>query len=317
MFDLKKTSRTSVEWVRSIADALKADQHARYGISESWWLLEGVTKQSKTELLMRHELTLSGEQYDTLHAWITRIVHTHEPIQYVLGEVPFGNCMITVRPPFLIPRPETEEFCINLIATLVQHTTAPLRILDLCTGTGCIAIVCARELRNAYVCGVDIDPAAVTLAQENAVRNNLQNVEFVCSDLYDTISATVPYDIIIANPPYITAHEWRQLDPWVKDWEAHQALVADDEGLAVIKKIIAGARTYLTVHGPIVDAYMIPQLALEIGYQQADIVMQLMRDAGFAVVWCVEDMSSIRRFVCARVGSNDAQHAVVEEKKPL
>lgn len=314
MSDLKNSPCTPLEWVRYITKAFEADQYARYGQQESWWLLEALVQRSRTELLMQRELVLTSDQYQILHEWINAIVHDGKPIQYVLGEVPFGDCLITVRPPFLIPRPETEAFCIDLTNDIKKHIDTPLRILDLCTGTGCIALLCAHELTNATVCGVDIDPNAVILARENAVKNNIQTVEFIGGDLYDTVSATVRYDLIIANPPYITTSEWNQLDPWVKDWESYQALVADDEGLAVIKKIIAGALLHLSVDGPLAHTSTIPQLAIEIGYQQADVVMQLMHAAGFAKVWCVTDMSNIRRFVCARVMSDDAQHTMAAEK---
>ncbi len=255
----------------------------------AWWALEAITEQSKTDLLMKREITLTQEQCDTLNSWIKSQVEHHIPLQYLLGSVPFIDCDILVEPPVLIPRPETEEWCLDLIKNLEQISHQDFRILDLCTGSGCIAIALAKTFPQAQIYASDISDAALVLAQKNAERNKV-SINFISSDLFASIPSDLTFDIIIANPPYIAENEWHQLDPSVKTWEDTTALVAPDNGVGMVKQIITDSVPFLDRNSEIIS-YGIPQLIIEIGHTQGEIVKKAFQKAGYKNVEIKKDES--------------------------
>lgn len=255
----------------------------------AWWALEAITEQSKTNLLIQREITLTQKQCETLNTWIKSQVEHHIPLQYLLGSVPFINCDILVEPPVLIPRPETEEWCLNLIKSLEQIPHQDIRILDLCTGSGCIAIALAKAFPQANVYASDISEQALTLARKNAAQNGV-SIKLISSDLFASIPKELLFDIIVANPPYVAQQEWYQLDPSVKIWEDTTALVAPDNGLGIIKQIITDAAAFLDPHSKIIN-YAIPQLIIEIGHNQGDRAKKELRRAGYADVAVKKDSS--------------------------
>ena len=214
-----------------------AEQHA-------WWLLMAVTMQTREQLLAQPTLLLSDHHKTTLTHYINQLVHLQMPFAYVVGSVPFGNLEILIEPPILIPRPETEEWCIEL-AQKLQQIPGPLTILDMCTGSGCIALTLAQALPHATVYGVDINKDALALAQKNAMHNKITNVTWVLSDLFDQLDPNLRFDLIVSNPPYISESEWHTLDPQVKNWEDVHALLAPQEGLGVLDRLIHQAPAWL------------------------------------------------------------------------
>lgn len=262
----------------------------------AWWVLEAITQKNKTVLLTQDLVTLTHEQHETLTDWIKKQVEDNIPLQYLIGSVPFASCNILVEPPTLIPRQETEEWCILLIDKLKQISDQPLRILDLCTGSGCIALSIAKELPEADLYASDISDTALTLAQKNATHNNIDSIRFLSSDLLQDIPENMRFDMIISNPPYISSKEWQQVDASVKEWEDPIALLASEEGLGVVKQVIAQAKTYLQPH-PELQRRGIPQLIIEIGYQQGAAVKELFEKEGFCNVTIEKDMQSNDRIV--------------------
>jgi release factor glutamine methyltransferase len=258
----------------------------------AWQLLELATELSQTHLFAKKEIELTSEQQTNIDRWIHEIVYQHKPIQYILGTVPFLNLTIKVRPPILIPRPETEEWVGRLIDVLklsFKHKT-PL-ILDLCTGSGCIALALAKAFPSAYVYATDISEEALELAQENAKFNKITNVTFIKSDLYESIPQHLIFDLIVANPPYISEDAYRHLDPSVSKWEDKRALVASGNGLEIIEQIIEGAKKFLITSkkkspqfSPQVDSSMSNMLWIEIGFDQAKQVLSLFKNAGFTAL---------------------------------
>ena len=158
-----------------------------------------------------------------------------------MGSTPFAGLEILTQPPVLIPRPETEEWTVNLIEQLQGLPDKKLQILDLCTGSGCIALALADALPQAKIFGTDISDSALALANHNKIHNHIPNVEFLRSDLFAQIPQKFTFDLIVGNPPYIDEQEWNNLDPSVTQSEDKHALLAADHGLALIKKIIAAA----------------------------------------------------------------------------
>lgn len=207
-----------------------------------------------------------------------------------------------VEPPTLIPRQETEEWCVSLIEKLKQIGDQPLRILDLCTGSGCIALSLAKKLPNAQIYASDISDTALTLAQKNATHNKLQNIHFLSSDLLQDIPTNMHFDMIISNPPYISSKEWQEVDASVKEWEDPIALLAPDEGLGIVKQLIAQAKTYLQPNEAL-QTHGIPQLIIEIGYQQGAAVKALFEKEGFCNVVIKKDMQSNDRIVVGCVAN--------------
>jgi len=251
-------------------------------------LLSQLTNLTYTQLLTTTNLELSPQQLAMLHTWIHDIVHLHKPVQYILKSVPFGELQIQVKSPILIPRPETEEWVFKLTTTL-QDT--PLRILDMCTGTGCIGLMLAHTFQQAHVLLTDINEQACQLAQQNALSHNLTNTHIIQSDCFDHIPSTPEYDLITANPPYISAEEYTNLEPRVTQWEDKKALYAGNNGLALYEEIIYHAPDYLTIKG---------HLWLEIGHEQAPAVITLLRNAAFTHITPHKDMQGKQRAISAR-----------------
>jgi release factor glutamine methyltransferase len=261
---------------------------------EVWWLLEKVTNKKKAFLLSHTELLLSAQQQDALASMIKQRVQDRKPLQYIIGSVPFCGLEITVEPPILIPRPETEEWVTWLIEQLAPMHNNALHILDLCTGSGCIALALAQSLPTATVTGIDINPQAIRLADKNKRLNNISNASFVQSDLFSGIDPKVSFDLIVSNPPYISTQEYTQLSPEVKQWEDHNALVAPQEGLAFYHAIAKHAKQYLAQQSPLTNTPC-PRIVVELG-TNAHSVQQIFSDANYKRTLVYNDLQGAFRW---------------------
>jgi release factor glutamine methyltransferase len=223
-----------------------------------------------------------------------------EPIQYVLGRACFCGRSFAVAPGVLIPRPETEELCRLIMNT---HPSESLNILDIGTGSGCIAITMALEMPDAEVEAVDISPEALAIAGANAARLGAK----VSFHQYDILSEDSPplgrgrgwvapstpkYDIIVSNPPYICERERADMERNVLDYEPHTALfVPDDDPLLFYRAIGQKALTMLAPGGI---------LCFEINPLYCDQLIELLRSQGYGEVEAVSDSFGKRRFVTAK-----------------
>lgn len=243
--------------------------------------------------LMRHALGVD-DAYLIAHA--TRIVSeaqgeffaalaarraAGEPVAYIVGQREFYSLDFKVTPAVLIPRPETEllvEFALDRAADSEQA------ILDLGTGSGCVAISIATQRPRARVVAADSSAAALALARENAQTYAVTNLEFVQSDWFSAL-AGLRFNVIVANPPYVAAN-----DPHLRRgdlrFEPAEALVGGTDGLDCIRRIVASAPDYLSTGG---------WLAFEHGYDQAARCRRLLADAGFGEVFSLADLASIER----------------------
>lgn len=267
----------------------------------AWWTLEAITGKKKLNLILGRTVALSQNQQAQLDSWIDKIVNEHMPLAYLLGSIPFESLDILVEPPTLIPRPETEEWTVNLIDQLKLLKNQKLTILDLCSGSGCIALTLAKAFPESIVYAVDISDKAIALGKKNAKHNDIQNVKFIQSDLFNELDTQTLFDIIVSNPPYISFDEFQELDASVATWEDKQALVAADNGTAIINDIIEDAPDYLNTTSEIATKTKIPQLVLEIGYKQGKIVKDLMRSAGWIDVKMRKDLEGKDRVVSGRI----------------
>ncbi|MCL4361579.1 peptide chain release factor N(5)-glutamine methyltransferase [Candidatus Dependentiae bacterium] len=280
--------------VRSItSDEDSARQHA-------WWLLEALTAQKEIQLYAKKEIVLSDTQVEQLNKWIKELTIDFKPLQYVLGYVDFLGLKINVQPPILIPRPETEEWCQWLISQLINLKDEKLEILDLCTGSGCIALAFAKNFPNSNVIASDISEKALELCKINKEENKIKNVTFILSDLFGKLPENKKYDLIISNPPYIDPEDWQNLQPQVKLWEDKIALVAPDHRLEIIKKIAHGAREFIKENS-ILKKYNLPQFAMEIGYNQANEVTKILHNNKWKNIIIKKDNEDLDRLAIAKI----------------
>ena len=209
-----------------------------------------------------------------------------EPLQYILGTVPFHDIQLYVGKGVLIPRPETEQ----LVELALSLTVPEGPICDLCTGSGAIALALASKRRHVSVTGVDISTEALAWARRNKNALDLDNVSFLEGDLYEPLPENEKYALLSANPPYVTSKEYDVLDRVVKDFEPKLALEAGDDGLAVIRRIVAGAKRHLLPEGVLI---------MEIGEKQGGAVKELLVKVGLDAEIKM-DYSGRQRFALAR-----------------
>jgi release factor glutamine methyltransferase len=213
------------------------------------------------------------------------------PIQYLYpnGQTEFYGLPICVSPDVLIPRPETEHL-VDRTILLAMGLQAP-RIVDVGTGSGCIAIALARHLPDAKITAIDLSSKALIRASESAALNNvLPRIRFLEGDLLAPVAGE-QFELIVSNPPYVSTAERDSLSVEVRDYEPALALFAGDDGLDVFRRLIPPAFDVLVPGG---------YLTLEIGCGQSVAVAELLTHAGFEKIEFVPDLQGISRVACAR-----------------
>jgi release factor glutamine methyltransferase len=237
--------------------------------------------------LAAHETDMMTKAQADAFAALCRRRRDGEPVAYLAGSREFWGLTLSVTPEVLIPRPETE--------TLVEFALSQLpvdravRVLDLGTGSGAIALALAHDRPNAEVIATDCSRAALTVARDNARRLGLSNVAFAAADWYAGVSPGT-WDLIASNPPYIGAAD-PHLDEGDLRFEPVSALSPGVDGYAALRTIIAGARERLSSGG---------WLVVEHGHDQSDAVRALFRDAGFSDITALRDLAGIPRVVAGR-----------------
>jgi release factor glutamine methyltransferase len=237
-------------------------------------------------LLTYPEAVLTSDQAVIYERWLCRRAR-QEPIQYILGRQDFFGLTFTVTPDVLIPRPETEHLVEALLKRLPHDR--PLRIADVGTGSGAIAVALAVHLPRAQITALDISRAALAVAQQNAAAHSVADqVRFVVSDLLDAVGGET-YDAVVSNPPYVAETDRETLEAQVRDYEPHQALFAGRSGLEIYERLVPQARGRLVPDG---------WLALEIGYGQQNALLRLL--SGWKQVAFLPDLQGIPRVACAQ-----------------
>lgn len=248
-------------------------------------ICEDVFNYDPVDVALRQESELPEFAQDKVADIIARL-RRHEPLQYIVGSARFHGHRFKVTPAVLIPRPETEQL-VDIIVD--ENTASDLRVLDMGTGSGCIAISLARALKFAQVEALDVSRDALAVARENAATLKAK-VRFFESDM---LSPQPParYDIIVSNPPYICWSEREAMDRNVKDYEPGQALfVPDNDPLLFYKAIAPYAAQSLERGG---------RLYLEINQRFGNEVRRLLEDNGFDEVRIIEDSFGKVRFAAA------------------
>ena len=247
---------------------------------DAWYLLEYVSGMQRAAYYLHMKEEAEADLVTRYRELIERR-QAHEPLQYITGHQEFMGLDFCVTPAVLIPRQDTE----TLVEQVQDRLQEGDRILDICTGSGCILISLLHAKPGCRGTGVDISPEALAVAQENASRLQVE-ADWMCSDLFAGV--TGQYDIIVSNPPYIATAELQTLMPEVIRHEPVGALDGQEDGLHFYQSICAEAPAHLSVGG---------WLFFEIGYDQAEAVSQLMREAGFGEIAVIQDYCGKDRVV--------------------
>jgi release factor glutamine methyltransferase len=267
---------------------LRRSPHPERAQLDAETLLLHVLGKNKAWLLAHREEEISPDRaarYDTL----VERRYTGEPIQYITGQQEFYGLGFRVTPDVLIPRPETEHLVEKVLSLAASFQL--LRIVDVGTGSGAIAIALAHLLPHAEITALDISAAALEQARANAEENRVPDrVRFVASDLLAAV-ATRKFEIVVSNPPYVPATDRESLSVEVRDFEPGLALFAGRDGLDVYRRLIPAAFAVLEPGG---------FLVMEIGYAQSQPIAELMRQAGFEDIEFVPDLQGIARAASGR-----------------
>ena len=259
-------------------------------VQEADWLLAAALGLPLHMLIAEGNRAVSSVQAEQAWSLIRRRA-SREPLQYLLGTQEFRGLEMAVMPDVLIPRPETEL----LVEATLQAVTgiAGPRVLDVGTGSGCIAVSLARERSDATVFALDISAPALAVAQSNAIRYGVcDRIRFVQADLLTAFSPDGVFDVIVSNPPYIPVHELDALQPEVAWYEPRVALAAGPDGLDHHRRLLKDAPELLKGGG---------HLIMELGCGQADQVLRLSQQTGaFSTLECRKDASGIERVLVAR-----------------
>ncbi|MEW6981947.1 peptide chain release factor N(5)-glutamine methyltransferase [Colwelliaceae bacterium 6471] len=251
-------------------------------------LLSTVLNKPTSYLLTWPEQVLTDEQ--CLH-YLTLLNRRYngEPIAYIIGSREFWSLTLLVSPATLIPRPDTEILVEQVLSLYADQQQKSIRCLDLGTGTGAIALALASELPKWTIDAVDFSREAVTLAQKNATRLNLETVNIFYSNWFEGVQVDTKYDVIVSNPPYIDELD-EHLSQGDVRYEPKSALVADDNGLGDIKHIADKAREYLQDGGCLI---------FEHGFTQAKEVQQILKVLGYHGMQTAIDFSGHDRITWA------------------
>jgi release factor glutamine methyltransferase len=250
-------------------------------------LLGHVLQRDRAWLAAHSDETIAEDEAKAFDA-LARRRRDGEPVAYLTGRREFYGLDLEVTPDVLIPRPETE--LLVELALVRIGVDRPTEILDLGSGSGAIAFAVAHERPNAAVLGVDISTAAVALARRNALRLNLGNAAFIESDWFGAVPKK-RYAAILANPPYVRSGD-AHLSEGDLRFEPPAALAAGADGLTAIRTIVTGAAAYLAPGG---------WLLVEHGYDQADAVQAMFRDARFGDVQSRRDLAGIPRLALGQI----------------
>lgn len=263
---------------------------AEEGIEEfsldAWYLLEYVTGVSKAMYFAEPERAVSEENADRYIDCIRRRA-AHIPLQHITGEQEFMGYPFYVNEHVLIPRQDTEVLVETALDVCRKEQMGEIRLLDMCTGSGCILLSLLHELKPRTVTGVGVDLSkeALCVAEKNAEKLKI-NAEFLESDLFENVKGT--YDVIVSNPPYIRTSVIETLQEEVKDHDPYLALDGKEDGLYFYRRIIQQTPAYLKKKG---------WLLLEIGSDQGADVKKLMEQAGYTGISVKKDLAGLDRVV--------------------
>jgi release factor glutamine methyltransferase len=282
-------------WTIGRVVAWAADDFRGRGIDsprlEAELLLAHALGLDRMRVILEQARELDADELTRYRALIQRR-RKREPVAYLRGYKEFYGRTFRTDHRALVPRPDTETL-VETALRRTQHLRLCARTLDLCTGSGCVAISLARERPTTHLAAIDLSEDAIALARENALRLGAAcQIGFAVGDLYAPLDpARDRFDLVTANPPYIAAGDIDGLCPDIRDFEPRMALDGGADGLDVVRRIVAGAPMFLEPGGV---------LALEIGSDQADAVAALLGDGGMDAIERARDYGGHERVVSGR-----------------
>ena len=262
------------------------------GRLDAEWLLAAALGVDRLQLYLKYDRPLSSEEREAFKLLLRRRAG-REPLQYIIGRTGFRELELQTDPRVLIPRPETEV----LVQEVLDWASAGAEsVWDMGTGAGAVVLSLAAEGTWTRLVATDVSPEALSVAADNAERYDLGgHVEFREGSLFEPLEEGERFDVIVSNPPYIAEGEKGELQPEVRDWEPPEALFAGENGLDVIRQLVAGAPKHLLSGG---------LLALECGLGQAEgIAADVQATGAFGAVRIRADLTGRPRFVTAERGA--------------
>jgi release factor glutamine methyltransferase len=250
-------------------------------------LLAKALGTSRIQLIVDGKRPLAPDELGRMREMVRRR-RAREPVAYILGEREFYGRTFRVDRRVLVPRPDTETL-VDVALARTRALSMSMRALDLCTGSGCVAVTLGRERPTACVFGADVSPDALAVARDNALRLGAYNVAWREGDLFAAVPSPPRFDLVTANPPYIAAGDLPSLMPDVRDHEPRLALEGGVDGLALVRRVVEGAPARLVSPGGV--------LAVEVGAGQAAAAALLFEAAGFEGVEVKRDYARIERVV--------------------
>ena len=264
------------EKVLSMADIAEAK-------TDAWLLLEMVCKIDRSFYYLHMAEEMPEEQMSEYQIALRKRAE-HVPLQYIVGETEFMGLKFKVNSSVLIPRQDTE----TLVEEALKVVRPGMRVLDLCTGSGCVIVSILHNVSDVEGYAVDISKQALNVAKENARLNDVP-VLFEHSDLFDHVTGT--FDVIVSNPPYICTDEIAKLMPEVRDFEPMEALDGKEDGLYFYRVLALECSKHLNKGGCVY---------FEIGYDQAEAVSRILTIAGYREIEVIKDEPGLDRVVKAR-----------------
>jgi release factor glutamine methyltransferase len=257
-------------------------------------LVSSVLSMSRIELYTQFDKTISKDNLDKLHKLVKRTAE-NEPLSYLIGKTEFYSLELDIKKACLIPRPET-ELLVERAIDFLRGREGKQFICDLCTGCGCIAVAIAKNFADCEIIATDISSEALETAEQNIKKYKLTDrIKLLCGDLFDPLIPQIEsakFDLIVCNPPYVTAADYEELTKNVKDYEPREALYGGIDGLDVYRRIVQR-----------VDEFLKPDSALimEIGYSQGPAVRELLEKTQiFSHINIEKDFSNNDRIVIAK-----------------
>ena len=265
------------------------------GRLDAEWLLSTALGVDRLQLYLQYDRPLSPEEREAFKPLLRRRA-SREPLQYIIGRAAFRQLELKTDPRVLIPRPETEVLVQEVLDWASAAGKSLGRVWEMGTGTGAVALSLAVEGACTTIVATDSSPDALSVAADNAERYDVSGLlEFREGSLFEPLEEGEEFDVIVSNPPYIAEGEKGELQPEVRDWEPPEALFAGEDGLDVIRQLVAGAPEHLLAGG---------FLALECGLGQAErIATDLNGTGAFAAVRIRPDLTGRPRFVIAERGA--------------
>lgn len=249
-------------------------------------LLKFVTGYDDIGISVNANNDLPDELFEKYTEYINRRAN-HEPIAYITGSREFMSLDFNVEPGILIPRPETE----HIVEYILSQSSGKANILDVCTGSGIIAVSLAYYLKDAKVTAIDINPVAVKVAKDNAKKHGVEErVNVLPADALQKYNFGEGFDIVVSNPPYIKSGDINSLDTDVAGFEPHLALDGGDDGLDFYRKISENAYDVLNPNG---------MLVYEIGFDQSKDVCCILQDK-YTDIKVLKDLAGLDRVIAAR-----------------